>query len=201
MADGLKHFTADDAHKFSKLADLYAIEPFKFEENGEWGLMDVFGQTVLPCEWNYRNNLNTLFFSVKKHSKSSALPLLAAILAAAALGFCSQWIPQSVTEAASAYLLVPFREAFLGLLNALAGILIFFTVLAGLCGDKDTEPLGAKSRRMLIRVPVMMAVFAVFSYLLLLPFSGLSFSGASAAQSQTKEIADLLWGIVPIPGQ
>ena len=151
----------------------------------------------IPCEWNYRNNLNTLFFSVKKHSKSSALPLLAAILAAAALGFCSQWIPQSVTEAASAYLLVPFREAFLGLLNALAGILIFFTVLAGLCGDKDTEPLGAKSRRMLIRVPVMMAVFAVFSYLLLLPFSGLSFSGASAAQSQTKEIADLLWGIVP----
>lgn len=53
LADGLKHFTADDAHKFSKLADLYAIEPIKFEENGKWGLVDVFGQPVLPCEWNY----------------------------------------------------------------------------------------------------------------------------------------------------
>ena len=53
LADGLKHFTADDAHEFSKLADLYAIEPIKFEENGKWGLVDVFGQTVLPCEWNY----------------------------------------------------------------------------------------------------------------------------------------------------
>ncbi len=53
LADGLKHFTADDAHEFSKLADLYAIEPIKFEENGKWGLVDVFGQPVLPCEWNY----------------------------------------------------------------------------------------------------------------------------------------------------
>lgn len=53
LAEGLKHFTADDAQKFSKLADLYAIEPIKLEENGKWGLVDVFGQTVLPCEWNY----------------------------------------------------------------------------------------------------------------------------------------------------
>ena len=53
LADGLKHFTADDAREFSKLADLYAIEPIKFEENGKWGLVDVFGQPVLPCEWNY----------------------------------------------------------------------------------------------------------------------------------------------------
>ena len=53
LADGLKHFTADDAREFSKLADLYAIEPIKFEENGKWGLVDVFGQTVLPCEWNF----------------------------------------------------------------------------------------------------------------------------------------------------
>ena len=53
LADVLKHFTADDACEFSKLVDLYAIEPSKFEENGKWGLVDIFGQIVLPCEWGY----------------------------------------------------------------------------------------------------------------------------------------------------
>lgn len=48
----LEHFTKDDIMELSKLSGL-TIEPTKIEENGKWGLVDVFGQTVLPCEWNY----------------------------------------------------------------------------------------------------------------------------------------------------
>lgn len=50
--NGLEHFTKDDIIKLSKQSGL-TIEPTKIEENGKWGLVDIFGQTVLPCEWNY----------------------------------------------------------------------------------------------------------------------------------------------------
>jgi hypothetical protein len=53
LTDGLKHFTADDAREMSKLADLYAVEPFIFEENGKYGLKDIFEEIVLPCEWDH----------------------------------------------------------------------------------------------------------------------------------------------------
>lgn len=53
LTDGLNHFTADDAREMSKLADLYAVEPFVFEENGKYGLKDFFGKEVLPCKWDH----------------------------------------------------------------------------------------------------------------------------------------------------
>ena len=52
FTNGLEHFTTDDIIDLSKLSGL-TFDPTKIEENGKWGLVDVFGQTVLPCEWNY----------------------------------------------------------------------------------------------------------------------------------------------------
>lgn len=52
FANGLEHFTTDDIVELSKQSGL-TIEPTKIEENGKWGLVDIFGQIVLPCEWNY----------------------------------------------------------------------------------------------------------------------------------------------------
>lgn len=157
--------------------------------------LDSFG---IPCEWNYRNNTNTLLFSVNKQRKSSVPALLGAMLTALLLGFCSRWVPDFVTEAVSSYLLLPFKNAFLGLLNALAGVLVFFNITAGLCGDKRTEPLGAKSRQMLWRLPLLVTVITALGYLMLLPLSGVSFSAHRiGAESQASQVAELIWGIVP----
>ena len=53
LSDCLNHFTADDTREMSKLADLYAVEPFIFEENGKYGLKDFFDKELLPCEWDH----------------------------------------------------------------------------------------------------------------------------------------------------
>ena len=49
----LKHFTADDACRLSKISDLYAIPPFVEKKDGKYGLTGLFGEQILPFEWDY----------------------------------------------------------------------------------------------------------------------------------------------------
>ena len=49
----LNHFTTKDVIEFSQLADLYAIEPVKKKNGAKWGLDDILGDEILPCEWDY----------------------------------------------------------------------------------------------------------------------------------------------------
>lgn len=173
-----------------------AFDPL-VQENDEFTalLLDNLG---VPCKWSYQNKTNTLRLSVKKQNKSGVPALMAAIFSAVLLGLCSRLLPGDILEAISFYLLVPFKTAFLGLLNAFAGVLIFFNVIAGLCGDGKTKPLGTESRRILIRLPLLVLAVTVFSYLILLPLSNVTFSAHRiAAESQAGRVVELLWGIVP----
>ena len=153
----------------------------------------------IPFQWELRNNVNCLSVHIQRKRGSNTLPLLIAIAAAVVLGAASGYCPEGVRTAVSAYLLVPFRGAFLGLLKSLAGILLFFNVVAGVCGDTDTQPLDQKSRlQMLARFPLVLTLLTVFSYLVLLLFSNIHFSaGAAGGQAQTEQIVSLLWGMIP----
>ena len=164
---------------------------------------DEFSKIMLrnmgaPCEWTFQNNTNQLTINLHKSIKSNAPALLAAIVAAVILGLCSRAVPESINTAASEYLITPFRSTYLSLLNSMAGILLFFSIIAGLCGDEDTVPLGKKGRLMLIRLPIVLIALTALSYLILLPFFNLNYSRIiSGGESQAEKIISLLWGLVP----
>lgn len=165
---------------------------------------DEFTEVLLknlgtPCEWEFRNNVNCLTIHVQRRSNSNTLALLIAIAAALLLGAVSGRCPEGIKTTVSAWLFIPFRNAFLGLLKSLAGILLFFNVVAGLCGDTDTEPLDKQSRlQMLIRFPLVLTFLTAFSYLILLMFSRINFSADSlGGESQAEKIITLLWGMIP----
>lgn len=70
FTNGLEHFTQDDVINLSKLSGL-TIEPTRIEKNGTWGLVDIFGQIVLPCEWNYIDEFHEGFaVVVDKNNKA-----------------------------------------------------------------------------------------------------------------------------------
>ena len=152
-----------------------------------------------PCEWEFRNDVNCLTIHVQKRGNSNTLALLIAIAAAVLLGAVSGRWPEGIKTTVSAWMFIPFRNAFLGLLKSLAGILLFFNVVAGLCGDTDTEPLDKQSRlQMLIRFPLVLTILTVFSYLILLLSSNIHFSANSiGGESQADKIITLVWGMIP----
>ena len=177
----------------------YEGEPFNplTQDNDEFtGLL--FENLGVPCSWKYQNKTNILALSIKKQGNSTAPFLLGAIAAAILLGLCSRFVPELITETLSDYLFIPFKNAFLKLLNAFAGILIFFSIISGMCGDSSVESFRATTGKLLIRQPLLVVVITVFSYLALIPFFDLSFgSQPSAAASQAQQVSDLLWGIIP----
>ncbi len=158
----------------------------------------LFENLGVPCSWKYQNRTNILTLSVRKQKSSTAPFLLGAIAAAIILGLCSRFLPAIITETLSDYLLIPFKSAFLKLLNAFAGILIFFSIISGMCSDSSAESFRATTKKLLIRQPLLVVAITIVSYLALLPFSGLSFgSPTSASTSQAKQVSDLIWGIIP----
>ena len=89
--------------------------------------------------------------SCRNEKNSNTVALLIAIAAALLLGVVSGYCPEDIRTAVSNCVLIPFRNAFLDLLKSLAGILLFFNIVAGLCGDTDAEPLDKKSRLTVIK--------------------------------------------------
>ena len=153
----------------------------------------------IPCEWEFRNNANYLTIHVQRKRNSNTLPLLIAIAVAVLLGAAGGCCPEGIKTNVAAWILIPFRNAFLGLLKSLAGILLFFNVIAGVCGDTDTQPLDKQSRlQMIVRFPLVLTVLTVFSYLILLLVSNINFSVSSTGgHAQTDKIITLLWGMIP----
>ena len=176
----------------------YDGHPFNpLEEDDEYTNL-LFKNLGIPCKWKYLNQNNLLTLQVEKRKSNTTLILLAAIIAACVLGFIAQWVPESIKAVASENVFIPFKNAYLGLLGALAGILIFFNILSGLCGDKDSEPLGKRSKRMFLRMPLMLTAITAAGYALLTLFFHITFAAsAPGTPSQAGKLADLLWKLIP----
>lgn len=178
----------------------YEGEPYDplLQENTDEYTALLLENLGLPCKWAYKNNENTLFLSVRNHRKNGTGVLLASIGAAVLFGLASRMLPEVVIQALSDYLLTPFRTAFLGLLNAFACFLIFFSLISGLCGEKGAESLGITGRKIIARQLIVVVLITILSYLFLLPFHDLTFGTLKTpVSSQAARISELLWGIVP----
>ena len=178
----------------------YDGEPFDplLQENSDEFTELLLENLGIPCRWNYKNSTNTLSLTVKRQKRSGTPVLAASIAAAVIFGLAARMMPDRVILPLIDYLLIPFKNAFIGLLNAFACILIFFSLVSGLCGDRDAEPLGGAGRKIILRQLVLVVLITILSYLMLLPFLRLSFGAQqTAAVSQADQISDLIWDIVP----
>ena len=176
----------------------YEGEPFDpLTQNQDEFTTLLFANLGVPCNWNYQNGTNILTLSVKKQRNHTALLLLGAIVAAVLLGLGSRFAPAAVVETVSSYLFIPFKDAFLRLLNAFAAVLIFFSIISGLCGDSSAESFRATTKSILLRQPLLVVVITVASYLVLMPLFHLSLGVQPAAASQAGQVSALLWGIIP----
>lgn len=150
------------------------------------------------CQWKYQNDTNFLSFAIKKKRKRTGAALFVSIAAAVLFGILSRWMSQPISDGLVEYVLQPFKQSYLGMLNGLSGILIFFHIILGLCGDQEAEPLGKESRYMLLRMPVAALCCCAVGYLLLGLFGGISFQvSAETGRLPLDQVLELLWGIIP----
>lgn len=146
--------------------------------------------------WQYKNGQNIVIFTPKKKKPSQMVYIVAAILLAVVCAFLSKLLPESTQLFISEKLLTPVFDTFLGLLNGVAGIMIFLSVIWGICGIGDMSSLTAIGKKMISRMLFMMTAVPTVFVLIILPLFDFSKNGGNGTVN-VSGLFDMLLGIIP----
>ena len=125
-----------------------------FDSDGDYGeiLNSLLTSLGLAPVWRYKNGKNKVTFTVKKKKKiSQTLQLGIAILAAIVLGGLCTLLPDNISAIVTNDVVSPVFDTFMGLLSAIAGPIIFLSVVWGICGIGDMTTFGKIGKRMIGR--------------------------------------------------
>ena len=94
------------------------------------------------------------------------------------------------------FLLTPTINAFLGLLNTYAGIMIAFTIMSGILGVGDAASLNRIGKHVLLRFCVAAFLVSGFALAFIAPFFIHISGNTVGGESQIKQIIDMVLGII-----
>ena len=150
---------------------------------------------LVPCH-SYRNKRNEITLEVPRNPLGDESLLLIAVIAAVAAGILRPVIPETLASAISVYILGTLSGVFMDLLGVFAGILIFFSILSGVCGMGNISDLSSKGKYMLTRTMLYGILGAVLGGLLLIPFFSFTF-GSTDSGAGIGEIYSMIRDIIP----
>ena len=182
----------------SSIRIIYDGEAFNPSENNEASPQTLFflENLGLAPAWSYKNNRNEITLEIpRNHLKDESLLIIAAV-ASVISGFILPFLPGAAVTFISEYILETLSDIFMNLLGVFAGILIFFSILSGVCGMGNIADLNKKGKYMLSRTMIVNALGAVFGGLVLIPFFKFSYGG-SGGSSGMKEIYAMIVDIIP----
>jgi len=172
-----------------------SYNPFTSEDEDDFSRMLLSGIGMVPA-WQYRNGQNIVVFLPKKKQRSQMIYILMAIVLALAGGMLSKLLPQNVQDIICGGILTPIFDTFLGLLNAVAGIMIFFSVVWGICGIGDMATLSRLGKRMIGRMLFVMTFLPTLFALCILPVFHFQ-SGSVKGDMDLSQPFSMILGIIP----
>ena len=149
----------------------------------------------LAPTWNYKNGKNYIVFIPKKKPLSGTVKMVGAIGLAVICGMILNLLPDGIRAGANDYVLTPVTNAFMGLISAVSGPLIFLSVLGSICSMGNMETIGKIGSKTIKVILLYMTVIAV----LMTAFGSLFFhveTGGGGASSFS-QILDLIYDIIP----
>ena len=149
----------------------------------------------LAPAYSYKNGKNTIIFMPPKKPLSGTAKLVMAISLAIIAGFTLNMMPAGFRTGVNDYLLTPVTDAFIGLITAVSGPLIFLSVLGSICSMGNMETLGKIGSKTIKIIFLYMAVIGV----LMTAFTSLFYpvETGSGVTSNFSQILDLIYDIIP----
>lgn len=191
--------------RFSGLRIVVAVagenfEPFASSENEDdyspESLRVMLANMGLAPGHRYKNGENIITLSPEKKRRASTVVwLLAAVLFAVAAGLLCLRLPENARELLSVEIIEPVTGKFMGFLSAIAGPLIFLSVLWGIYSIGDVASFGRIGKRMISRFLLMSALLLMIVGFATVPFFTLS-SGISD-KTDFSDLYQMLLDIVP----
>ena len=170
-------------------------DPFAGEEEGGEILRGILaGMGVAPV-WQYKNGVNQIIFTPRKRKPSQILLLALSVVLAAVCGGICTLLPEYIRSFLSVQLIAPIFNTFMGLLTAIAGPMIFLSVVWGVYSIGDTATLSKIGKRMILRFLLMSFLLALLAGAAMLPFFPLTGSGGSSFDFS--QLLQMVLDIVP----
>jgi Na+/H+-dicarboxylate symporter len=175
------------------------IDPGETDGEVSSGLLysSLLAQAGISPVYSYQDGVNQLaIYPPKPRKISPVVQLLLSIVAAVVCGLLCRALPSAAQEAASG-IVTPLFNALLGILQTLAGPLIFLSVCVGIIGIGDIQALGRIGKTVVSRFMVAIFLITGGSALCLTwmfhPGNGTAAEGSNAAS----QIYGMLLDIIP----
>ncbi len=149
----------------------------------------------LAPTWNYKNGKNYIVFIPKKKPLSGTAKMVGAIGLAVICGIILNLLPDGIRAGANDYVLTPVTNAFVGLISAVSGPLIFLSVLGSICSMGNMETLGKIGSKTIKVILLYMTVIAVLMTAFGCLFYHIEMGGGGT--SSFSQILDLIYDIIP----
>ena len=173
------------------------FDPFENAEDGELELLRKLRSiSDSSASWSYKNGVNCISFVPKRKKKLSvsARTVIAVVLAIAAGLLCGLLKEATQKQLLEEYI-SPTLSMIMGVITAVSGPMIFFSLLWGICTIGDTNTLSKIGKRMILRFLLELLLVSGFSALVCWPFfRGSAGNGTAFSFS---EFFQMLLGIVP----
>ena len=156
------------------------------------GLLASIG---LAPAWCYKNKKNHILFTAKKQPLSGTTKMILAFILAIFAGMGLNLLPGTIRGSINDYMLTPVTDTFLGLISAVAGPLIFLSVLGSICSMGNMETLGKIGSRTIKTILLYMTVIACF--MIAISFLFYPVQWGSAGSTSFSQILDLIYDIIP----
>ena len=159
-------------------ADPFSIRAADPED--EQLLANVLSRMGQRPKWQYARGVNTITYTPAKKSAPDGVKLLIAIIAAIVLGLVVRALPDNVSTLLQRDVVSPLLDTFLGFLNAVAGPMIFLSVVWGIYSIGDISTFSEIGRRLCVRFILYLCVMTALIALFSLPFFSLHYGNAQS---------------------
>ena len=172
-----------------------AFDPMAKSEQDADVLRGLLAGLGLAPVWSYKNGKNHVVFLSKKKPLSGTVKMIGALTLAIATGLLLNLLPVGISAKVNDYLLTPVTDAVLGLISAVAGPLIFLSVLGSICSMGNMETMGKIGSKTVKIILLYMSVIGICITALGSLFYHVEWGNGGT--SDFVQIMDLIYDIIP----
>lgn len=147
-------------------------------------------------KWKYKRGVNIIDFTLEKHHLPDWEKLLLAIVSAVVLGLLIRLLPQDIAVFLREEIIGPLLNTFLGFLNAVAGPMIFLSVVWGIYNIGDASTFSEIGKHICAKYGMYLSVMTILVVLMSLPFYNLSI-GSSGTTNEFSALYRMVLDIIP----
>lgn len=175
------------------------VDPFNLPNNASVDdqlLANVLSRMGQRPKWKYSRGINTITYTPAKKGIPDWGKLVAAIIAAIVLGLFARVLPDNISTVLQQGIVAPLLDTFLGFLNAVAGPMIFLSVIWGIYSIGDISVFSELGRRLCVRFLLYLCIMTILVALISLPFFSLLYGNAHGG-NQYSELYQMILDIIP----